>query len=210
MNIKIYDPNKVAIKPFSIKLNGHILTDDTLIHMKDLMMKSVKTGNEMGFALCADKYNNLHARTLCIGNNCNVEIKNKCNEDETFAGSYHTHPHGGSAASASDLCHCGLDHNICISGVYDNKIRCYIWKHKPITEEKFDELKMLYDKGIRKIDDPTYKKNFECIKDMTPLDRIHVMIRKDTLESKDIEKIASELYTKTREFEKKYYKEKIL
>lgn len=51
----------------SIKLNGYTLTDDTINQMKSVMRKSIKIDTELGFTLCSDKENNLHARNICAG-----------------------------------------------------------------------------------------------------------------------------------------------
>lgn len=182
----------------SIKLNGHTLTNKTLRQMKTIMKESMQIGKEMGFTLCADKDNNLHTGNLCIGDHCSIEIGYECDKDQTYAGHHHTHPAGLSNASTYDLLSCGIDHNVCISGKDDNKTRCYVWQHMYITPEKRDDIKRLYDKGIRNMDNSAYQKNFECIKEITPLNRIQEMMHSINIDPK------------IREFEKKYYKEKIL
>lgn len=145
------------------KLNGYTLTDDTINQMRIANSKSAQISSEFGFALCADQKGDLHARNVCIGKSCHVEIEKKCKTEETFAGSYHTHPNAPSTASANDLTKCGTSHNICIGGA-DNKTICNIWRHEPMSIDKYNEFINLLNKGIEQIDDPIHEKNFECIK----------------------------------------------
>jgi proteasome lid subunit RPN8/RPN11 len=148
------------------KLNGYNLPDKTIDQMKIIYNKSVQLNSELGFVLCSDKTGDLHARNICSGEDCSIEIKSKCEKEEKFAGTYHTHPSSNSDASANDLSKCGFVHNACIGA--DDKTTCYIWKHTPITKEKHSEFVKLLSKGIEKIDDQIYNKNFECIKDLGP------------------------------------------
>ncbi len=153
----------------SIKLNSYVLPDDTINSMKSVLSKSVQTKRELGFTLCADQKDNLHARNLCTGEDCTIGIRVKCDEHEKFAGAYHTHPNSYSMASASDLIYCGTVPNTCIGGERDNKIKCFTWKHKHITEEKYNDLIHKLNEGIRQIDDPIHEKSFECIKGFGPI-----------------------------------------
>jgi hypothetical protein len=163
----------------SIKLNKHTLSDDTLKQMKLLMDKSKQQMTELGFSLCADDKDILKPGKEGIGGKLVVEVKKECGENEMYAGSYHTHPGMLSLGSPGDLIHCGVDHNICISGQIDNKTRCYIWKDKSLSPEKYTEFASLYNKGIRKIDDPIHEKNFECMKEFAELDRESVILSKE-------------------------------
>lgn len=147
-----------------IKLNGYNLPDNTINQMKATMEKSRHINSELGFALCADQKGNLQARNICTGEGCHIEIKSICEKGETFTGTYHTHPGAPPIASANDLAKCGTTRNICIGGA-DNETTCYIWKHEPITHDKYSEFIHVLNEEIDKIDDPTHEKSFECIKE---------------------------------------------
>jgi len=161
----------------STKLNNYTLPDVTINLMKSILQKSAETKTELGFTLCADKNNTLQARNICTGEDCTVGILGKCDKQEKFVGAYHTHPTSYAIASASDLIFCGTAHITCIGGERDNKIKCYTWKHKQITEEKYNTLITKLNSGIKEIDDPTYEKNFQCIKEFGPIIRTEKMIR---------------------------------
>ncbi len=153
----------------STKLNSHDLQDSTIKQMKTMLQKSIDTQLESGFILCTDQKNNLKPGNMCTGDYCNIEFTRTCEKGEKYAGHYHTHPGERSKASPGDLIGCGIDHHICIGGEKDNNIKCYTWRHSPMTIEKGTELVRLYNKGSRQIDDRVYKKNFECMQDFYPL-----------------------------------------
>jgi len=156
----------------SIKLNSYTLPDKTINSMRSILDKSTHTKTELGFTLCADQRNKLQARNICTGEDCTIYIRGKCDEQEKFAGAYHTHPNSYSMASARDLIYCGTSPNICVGGVKDNKIKCFTWKHEHITEERYNDLIGILNKGIKQIDDPVYEKTFECIKEFGPITHI--------------------------------------
>lgn len=160
----------------STKLNNYTLPDETIKSMMSILHKSTQTRTELGFTLCADQKNNLQARNICTGEACTIDIRGTCDKEEKFAGAYHTHPNSYSMASASDLIYCGAIPNICIGGEIDNKIKCFTWKHKHITEEKYNDLINKLNKGIRQINDPIHEKTFECIKGLGPITRTEKII----------------------------------
>lgn len=161
----------------STKLNNYTLPDVTINLMKSILKKSIETKAELGFTLCADKNNNLQARNICTGEDCTIGISGKCDKQEKFVGAYHTHPTSYSIASAGDLIFCGTVPITCVSGEKDNKINCYTWKHKKITEEKYNDIVTKLNNGIKEIDDPAYEKNFRCIKEFGPIKYTEKMIR---------------------------------
>jgi hypothetical protein len=161
----------------STKLNSYNLSDKIIDLMKSLLSRS--ESSEFGFTLCSDQNNNLHARNICSGKACEVNIEGKCDKEEKFAGTYHTHPTSYSLASVADLIHCGIVPNICIGGKEDNKIRCYTWKHNHISVEKYNELAYTYNIGNKKIEDHLHEKNFECMKEFGPIIHIEKIVRKD-------------------------------
>jgi hypothetical protein len=163
----------------STKLNSYTLPDETIDSMKYILSKSVQESSEFGFTLCSDQKNNLHARDICAGEACTVNIEGKCDKEEKFAGTYHTHPASHSFASTGDLIHCGVVPNICIGGKEDNKMRCYTWKHNHITAEKYNELVGEYNIGKKQIDDHLHEKTFECMKEFGPIIRIEKMVREE-------------------------------
>lgn len=187
----------------SIKLNKYTLPDETIDLMKLAERKTKKINRELGFALCADKKDNLQARNACAGEACKIRIEKKCGEQETYTGSYHTHPYGDSIGNAGDLDHCGIDKYTCIGG--DNT-RCYIWQHWPITTKKYNELIELYNKGIEQINDPIYEKNFDCIKKMKAIFDKQNAIRQI---NKKIVKQEQELQMTKQEKDPKYTIDKI-
>jgi hypothetical protein len=159
----MYDWRYIGNIKMSTKLNGYTLPDETINLMRSILSKSIQKGVESGFTLCSDQKNNLQARNICSGDSCAISVKEKCDKQEKFAGSYHTHPRSYSTASAGDLIYCGAIPNVCIGGE-DNKIKCYTWKHNRTTEEKYNELVDKLNKGIKQIDDPVHEKTFECMK----------------------------------------------
>lgn len=163
----------------STKLNGYTLPDETIDSMKSILNKSVRTKTELGFTLCVDQKDNLRARNICTGETCTVNVEGKCDKEEKFAGTYHTHPRSHSFASAGDLIHCGVSPNVCIGGEEDNKIRCYTWKHNSITKEKYNDLVGTLNSGKRKIDDPLHEKTFECMKEFGPVKHVENIIREE-------------------------------
>ncbi len=158
------------------KLKNYTLPDVTINLMKSILHKSSQSRTEMGFTLCADKNNTLKARNICTGEDCTVCILGKCDKPEKFAGAYHTHPTSYAIASASDLIFCGTTPITCIGGEFDKRIKCYNWKHKHITDEKFNDIVTKLNNGIKEID-PTYEKNFQCIKEFGPIIHTEKMIR---------------------------------
>jgi len=188
----------------SIKINGNTLTDELIHIMRLLRSKSIKTGSEAGLTLCEDQKGNLNARNIRNGDLHTVAIVAECNEGEKFAGTYHTHPENESKAPASDLIYCGVSKHLCIGGETDNKIRCYTWKHNTINNDKFYELGKMSNRGIQN-NNPTYQKNFECIKDLAPIinlennvrDRNQAIIKmRQDLQRAKIEKVSQSLIKK--------------
>jgi hypothetical protein len=159
------------------KLNNYNLPDETINVMKSILHKSVQTKTEHGLTLCADQNDNLKAKNICAGESCSIEINGKCDLQEKFAGTYHTHPNSYSNASARDLIYCGAIPNICIGGERDNKIMCYTWKHDHITEDKYNNIINMSNKGIRQTDNPTYEKTFDCVKEFGPIVHTEKMMR---------------------------------
>ena len=149
-----------------IKLDKYTLPEETIDLMKSILYKSRQKQSELGFTLCSDKRDNIQARNICIGEACGVKIEEKCDEKETYVGTYHTHLYL-SLPSAGDLIKCGSTPNICIGGQRDNKIRCYTWQHGHISNDKYEELGDLYRSGVKEIDNSAHKVNFECIKDFS-------------------------------------------
>lgn len=174
----------------SIKLGKYSLPDKTINQMKTALLKSIQTGKELGFTLCANQKDNLLARNMCTGGDCHIVVTTECSKHETYAGMYHTHPFGDSNASASDLNECGASHSICVGGREDNKIRCYVWQHEHLTEKKYKELKKLCNKGITQIDGHTYEKNFQCMKDLIqPASTYEIILEKDKIILKQWKKL---------------------
>lgn len=149
----------------SIKLNGYTIPDETINQMKVTIEESKQINSELGFTLCTDQKGNINARNICTGKGCQIEIKSKCEDKEKFVGTYHTHPNAPSTASANDLIKCGATRNTCIGGA-DNRTTCYIWKHEPVTHDRYSEFINILHEGIEKIDDPINGNSFECIKEL--------------------------------------------
>lgn len=161
----------------STRLNGYTLPDETINLMRSILNRSIQERAESGFTLCSDQKNNIHARNVCTGETCTVNVKGKCGNNEKFAGTYHTHPRSHSFASVGDSIHCGAVPNVCIGGQEDNKIRCHTWKHNHITKEGYNNLVDKLNRGIRKTDDPLYEKNFECMKEFGPIKHVEDIAR---------------------------------
>lgn len=163
----------------STKLNSYTLSDNIIDSMKHILNKSVQESTELGFTLCSDQKNNLHARNICTGETCTIDIEDKCDKEEKFAGAYHTHPSSHSFASASDLIHCGVVPNVCIGGETDNKIRCYTWKHNHTTKEEYNDMVDALKAGKRQINDHLHQKTFECMIEIGPVKHMENMIREE-------------------------------
>lgn len=212
----------------TIKLNGYNLTDDTIKQMKTTLRNSKQINKEMGFTLCADKKDNLHAGNMCTGERFHICIQNGCDEQKTAIGDYHTHQTGNSHASDTDAMSCGFSKIRCIGG---KKTRCYIWQYAPMTIDKYNEFADLYNAGIKQIDDPVYKKNYECLMDFLPIAHTKEFVLKEKEERihkfsgrplgsdeitemlkliKQQRKIVHEMNKKTTEIVPKYYEEMIL
>jgi len=126
----------------SKQLNSFILSDDTIKRMKDMLKGSRKNKVEFGFGLCRPKDNNtLIDRGHCIGTLCEIDIGKSCKPDETFAGTYHTHPIGRPYMNMTDMRISCLTHMACVGGGKEDKIKCFVRKDDISITDCYKDMK---------------------------------------------------------------------
>jgi hypothetical protein len=123
------------------QIDSFILPDNIISNMKDKIKDTKKSKIELGFALCADKDNQIYSQkdnsqsnyrtikkgTDCVGTKCSIKV-GKCKEDQTYIGNYHTHPSTYPTMSMTDMV-TGCSEDIeCIGSVPFNTIRCFTRK----------------------------------------------------------------------------------
>lgn len=140
------------------KLNSFILTDDLIAVMKDLLRYTMKSGDEVGFNLCANKTDNIIKMPECAmkGNCHSVTILKGCPEGYYEIGDFHTHPGEqeklAQNASATDLKNTCEHIGDCV-GTGD-KIKCYM-RRKDVDsyncKKEFSEFVSSVESPINKI-----------------------------------------------------------
>ena len=111
------------------KLNSFILPDDVAKEMMNKLKEGFKKEIELGFSLCLGRNSNiLKIGEHCAGGECSVTIPSKCEENDKYAGSYHTHPHESSRPSSLDIPTIYNRGLACIGGIENDKeeIKCYM------------------------------------------------------------------------------------
>lgn len=80
------------------------ITDNTYKNMYKSLIKTKDTGKEHGFILCKGDKIYSKEESECIGDLCNIELKDMCNEPKgiTRQGNYHTHPYFKEMLSDTD------------------------------------------------------------------------------------------------------------
>lgn len=121
-----------------IKLGIYSLSNNTVEKMKHKLDKSRKTKIEIGFPLCADGNNIIHAGDQCEGTECSIKQKelrkeSGCNKKGRYVGSYHTHPEATVQLSEGDIFNACKDEIICVAGDIGGISKCYTRKTKPET-----------------------------------------------------------------------------
>lgn len=89
------------------------ITKDTYGYMYDSVKKTKDSGVEHGFKLCKSN-GDIYAKeeSICKGNECEIELTDKCNEPMGFPrqGNYHTHPYHKEVMS--NISHLGNEYDI--------------------------------------------------------------------------------------------------
>lgn len=154
----------------SKKLNSFILTEELAKEMKNKLREGFEKEIELEFSLCTSQNSNvLKVGEQCTGGECSISLPSKCEGNDTYAGTYHTHPHESSRPSSQDI---PIIYNRgfgCIGGIEDDEeeIKCYIRNVSKDIEAPYrfkDKLAFIRDRieRIKEID-KFVKDNFMTI-----------------------------------------------
>jgi hypothetical protein len=126
-----------------VRLNRYTLPDNVIERMKKLTERSTDINKEIGFKLCADKYNPdipITTGHTCVGNECTltpiIEPSYQCPKDKKLIGMFHAHPPVDKAElSDVDEIYVYSEGIGCIGA--KKEINCFVRK---VREEDVDDL----------------------------------------------------------------------
>lgn len=154
----------------SKKLNSFILPDDVAEEMRNKLREGFIREIELGFSLCLGQNSNiLKVGEQCTGSECSITLPFKCEGNDLYVGTYHTHPDESSRPSSQDIPIIYKRGFACIGGIENDKeeIKCYI-REVPINLESIhsfqDNLALVRDQIKRRKEiDKFVKNNFKTI-----------------------------------------------
>lgn len=126
------------------KIGPYVLPRSVITKMQDSLKNSDSINKEIGFSLCFKTTGHSKAlidRSHCTGTECSIRQIRKCEEGETLAGDFHTHPREKDIVlSEGDIAH-GYRMGLTCVGA-GNKINCYLRKgaHQKSVDDRIIEM----------------------------------------------------------------------